>query len=91
MRPACLIIQVVPRRIVLADEVRRPVAPLYFELLLAANGILDATKVFEMYQSGHPVLLHEVGAFPGAVLVDTTDNVAGDADVERAVGFASPL
>ena len=85
---AGLLVQIVPRRVVIADEVQLPFSLPRLELLLAADGLLNVVEAFEMDQTGDIVFFYEFGALAGAVLVDASNNVTRHADVERAVGLA---
>src|SRR4051812_32257334 len=77
--------QVAPIQIVFFDQLNLPLAPPILQLLLARDCLLWRRELFHMDEAKHTVLLDELRAATGAVLLESYPQVIGDANVERAV------
>src|SRR6185437_369939 len=82
------VIEIVPAGVFLFDQFEFPIAVPAFEAFLAGDGFVDVAVGFEPDETVDTIFLGE--AFDQVVLVfpRATQDIVGDADVERSVAFA---
>jgi hypothetical protein len=81
-------IEIVPVWIVLFDKLDLPGAFPVFQSLFAEDRLLDVIELFEVNQPMNPIPLRESINEPLPMLIDSSDQIVGDADVKRAADLA---
>src|SRR5262245_14197773 len=81
-------INIIPIWIVLLDKLNLPGTTPLLQSLFAEDSLLDIVELLEVNQAMNPILLGETLNQPLPMLIHSSNQIVGDADIERATNPA---